>query len=92
MKCQNKLQRKQRNVLAAKKDKAITKHLENGFTSIPRKLRTVKKNQKFKPSTSWIGYKKENRKKDSKNANQTCNNWYSKPFQNTRFQDPFPMI
>ncbi|MCE3216874.1 hypothetical protein HAX54_008827 [Datura stramonium] len=84
MKCQ-KIQRNLHKELA-KKDEAIIDPLGISFMSIPRKPRTkriarkiVKKDKMFNPLSSWIGYKTPDRKEDSEDSDQTCNNCYSKP-------------
>ncbi|KAG5607139.1 hypothetical protein H5410_028631 [Solanum commersonii] len=90
-------QRKQRKILKVKNGEAIVGHSIFLCTSIPRRSRTkvsikniVKNGQKFNPSTSWLGYKKESRKKSSKDLDQMGDNWYSIPLSEYDIPDDIP--
>ncbi|KAK4364077.1 hypothetical protein RND71_015435 [Anisodus tanguticus] len=82
----------------AKEDETITHEpLGFSFTSVPRKSRTktivkriVKKDQKFNSPASWIDYKRESRKEDSRGIDQTCNIYYSKPLSEYEIPGPVP--
>ncbi|WMV30987.1 hypothetical protein MTR67_024372 [Solanum verrucosum] len=96
-KYQKDIQRKQRKVLKLKKDEVTVEHSIFFCTSIPRRSRKktsikqiVKNGQKFNPSTSWLDYKKESKKKNSKDLDQMGDNWYSVPLSEYDIPDSFP--
>ncbi|KAG5607141.1 hypothetical protein H5410_028633 [Solanum commersonii] len=55
-----------------------------------KQCKVLKNGQKFNPSTSWLDYKKESRKKNSKDLDQMGDNWYSVPLSEYDIPDSFP--
>lgn len=50
----------------------------------------MKNGKKFNPSTSWLDYKRESKKKNSKDLDEMGDSWYSVPLSEYDIPNSFP--